>query len=344
MRIVQVTSGREPKYGAYVSMMTLAEELRAEHHDVRFVALKEGPITADLVSRGFHVDLIPAKAKVDPVCISRLAKNFRGADVAQFHLSTACVNGGLAARLAGIPGFGTVHGMSGKLSFVTCSRLIAVSAAVKEHMTEQGLKDERIEVVPNGVRPRAHLPREEALRHLGLDPGRRWFGFVSRLTALKGPELALRAFAAAAADLPDWSVFLAGDGPMASELQHLALSLEIGDRVRFLGFRRDVDAAWDAMDVFLFPSQKEAMGLVAVEALMAGKPVIASDVDGIPAVVGEAGACLPINVEAWAHELVRWGRDESLRDATKPLTQAQAAQYSSLRMRELTEHAFLRAL
>ena len=79
----------------------------------------------------------------------------------------------------------------------------------------------------------------------------------------------------------DWSLDLVGDGPLDHEVRSLAQRLGLGDRVRFLGFRRDVSALIAASQVFVLASRSEAFPYTILEAMRAGLPVVASDVGGI---------------------------------------------------------------
>lgn len=107
---------------------------------------------------------------------------------------------------------------------------------------------------------------------------------VSRMAPGKGVDVLLRAHARLGRDA---LLVLAGDGPDVDRCRALAGELGLGERVRFLGLRRDIDAIFAACDVAVVPSRApEAFGLAVVEAMAAGKPVVVSDCGAMPELVG----------------------------------------------------------
>jgi glycosyltransferase involved in cell wall biosynthesis len=110
-------------------------------------------------------------------------------------------------------------------------------------------------------------------------------GTVSRITPMKGVEYALHAVAKLADTHPGLRYLVVGDGDALEACQALARQLGITDRVIFAGYREEVGRYLAAMDLFLFPSLKEAMGIALVEAMALGLPIVATDVGGIPEVI-----------------------------------------------------------
>ena len=127
--------------------------------------------------------------------------------------------------------------------------------------------------------------------------------FVGRLTEQKRVALALEAHAAMLATRPELCLTIVGDGPARAELESRVGALGSGDRVRFLG-QLPPAAAAEALgraDLFLFPAEQEGLGLAAVEALMAGVPVVACrDGGGIGDIMEEPGAGLLVEPTAAA--------------------------------------------
>ncbi|MGY1640759.1 glycosyltransferase family 4 protein [Geodermatophilus sp. SYSU D00703] len=116
--------------------------------------------------------------------------------------------------------------------------------------------------------------------------------FVGLLVRRKGVHVLLEAMARAA--LPaDVTLQVAGDGPERPRLEATASRLGLHDRVTFLGFRRDVPRLLGEADAFVLPSAMEQQPLVLIEALGAGKPVIATDVGGIADMIAGAGIVVP---------------------------------------------------
>lgn len=297
-RILKVCSAREAIYGASLSMITLAEALRAAGDHVEFVTFGRRMLGHALEARGFCVHRVSnrlGKLDLGTVLAIRAAARAMRADILHGHLSTACIAAGLAARLARLPGVVTAHGMSSHASFRTAHRIIAVSHGVKRHLVGQGLRPERIDMVHNGThRPAdfAHCQSEE--------PGVRVLT-VARLTPAKGIAEGLRAVAAVAPCNPGLTYTLVGDGEGRREFEDLAHRLRLGERVRFVGYCEDVWPHLARADLFLFPSRKEALGISVIEAMLAGLPVVATSVGGVPEVVGDAGILIPLD-DAFAME------------------------------------------
>jgi glycosyltransferase involved in cell wall biosynthesis len=145
----------------------------------------------------------------------------------------------------------------------------------------------KVKVVYLGVpleefsRPRSVEEIAEARRELGIAPGEFAVGTVTRLHDSKGNSYLVDAAASVVAERPAARFFLVGEGPLLPDLQAQAARLGLGDRFVFAGFRRDVAAALSAFDLSVFPSLWEGTPITAFEALAMGKPIVATDADGL---------------------------------------------------------------
>ncbi|MBS1708428.1 MAG: glycosyltransferase family 4 protein, partial [Armatimonadetes bacterium] len=303
LKVVQVCSARNSTYGAVASMMTLCHELVLRGHAVSFATFKGRGLGAHVKSLGYPDTEFPVRFKVDPIAVVQIARWMRREqfDIVHCHLSTSSTNGSLAAKLARVPSVATVHGLSGKMSFVAADHLIAVSGEVRRHLVTQGMSEAKISVVHNGI-PVGHKPTEEeragarAALRLPLDVP--IFGTTARLTPLKGIDQALHAARRVVDDVPRAMFVVFGDGASKAEYVEMARSLGLSDNVLFAGYRSDVRDLLPALDVFVFPTLKEAMGIALVEAMAAGVPVVANDVGGVPEVVREGTGFLVTPGEA----------------------------------------------
>jgi len=291
--VLQVCSARESIYGAAQGLMSLAKAQRSTGKEVRFVSFAGKKFGGQVRSHGFDVDEVRVRSKIDLLAVVQIARlvKARGIDIVHTHLSTSSVVGGLAARMAGVPCVSTVHGMSGKMSYFPANHLIAVSQGVKKHLEAQKVRAEKISVVYNGLDTAfCPLPREEARRRLGIRSEIPIVGTVSRITALKGIDDGLRAFARLRGEFEGLRYLIVGEGNALAASLELAESLDVADSVDFVGYRHDVATYLSAMDVFLFPSLKEAMGIALIEAMACALPIVTTNVGGIPEVVSpEAG-------------------------------------------------------
>lgn len=157
------------------------------------------------------------------------------------------------------------------------ARLVAVSDAAADSFRDAGLTPAMLATIRNGIAPRAAVgTRGEARRALGLAADAPLFLTVARMTAQKGHDVLLEAFARLAEEKPDAALLLAGDGPERARLAGLAARLGIEGSVRFLGRRDDVPDLMAAADFLVLPSLFEGLPLALLEAMAARLAVIAT--------------------------------------------------------------------
>lgn len=277
-------------------MLTLCQELRQFGHEVSFLTFRGRGLSHDVERLGYQNNEVAVRAKIDPLAILRMAKVIRElkADIVHTHLSTSTINGSLAAHLARRPAVATVHGLSGKLSFLPATHLICVSNDVRRHMLDQGVSASKLSVIHNGIVNIPTLSQAESRAILGVPLDRKIIGTTARLTPLKGVHHALHAMRHIVDDVPDTLFLVFGDGECRAEYEQLTQDLGLRDHVRFFGYREDVRQLLPALDLFVFPTLREAMGIAVVEAMTAGLPIVATKVGGLPEVVPpDAGILVP---------------------------------------------------
>ena len=204
-------------------------------------------------------------------------------------------------------------------------RIVALTEVDRQQMIRHYGDLAPIVVIPGGVdlerfRP---LDRDSARAALGLAPSARVALFVGRIQRLKGLEVLLRAFARL--DVPDAQLLVVGGRPGSghesreiTRLQHLAVKLKIDERTRFVGAvaHEELPTYYSAADVSVMPSSYESFGLVAVESLACGTPVVATRVGGLTSIVrdGETGLLVPWrDADLFAEHLGRILQDDALR-------------------------------
>ncbi len=197
-------------------------------------------------------------------------------------------------------------------------RIVTVSGALRQDLLRLGVPPEKVVPIYNGIDTRRFAyvrnPEVRARKRaeLGLADNRFVVGTVARLIPSKGVGFLLGAVSRVLARIPGAVFLIVGDGPQRQELEGMAGRLGIGEAVRFLGFREDVPELLAAFDLFVLPSLSEGMAITLVEAMAAGRPVVASKTGGMVEVVedGKTGLLVPPgDSEALAEAILRLHRD-----------------------------------
>lgn len=176
--------------------------------------------------------------------------------------------------------------------YTSATRLITLSGAFRDVLVnDYGIPENRIHVVPGGVDVTKFRPvsnRIDARNRLGWPTGKKIILCVRRLVRRMGLENLLHAFASIAAASPDALLVVAGRGPLADELRGQAAALGMGNRIHFAGFLPDADlpTAYTAADFSIVPTETlEGFGLITLESLACGTPVLVTPVGGLPETV-----------------------------------------------------------
>lgn len=236
----------------------------------------------------------------DPLLLVRLARTLR-ADIVHTHLVHADVYGGLAARLRGTRLVSTKHNDDpfrvGPFRFVErglshlADRVVTITDALHRFTVERvGVPADKVETIHYGLDgvPEAWgvNPRD------GVPDSARVLLAIARLTDQKGIDVAIRALA----ELPhDTVLVVLGEGPERAALLRLAQELGLAQRVFLLGRVPDVGAWLGRATLLVHPARWEGFGLAVLEAMLAGLPVVATNVSALPELVvdGETGLLVP---------------------------------------------------
>jgi glycosyltransferase involved in cell wall biosynthesis len=203
----------------------------------------------------------------------------------------------------------------------TATALVAVSPEVRDDLVGLGVAPaEKFTVIRLGVEleqrvDRSPEARARARRMLGIAPERFTVGWVGRMTAVKRPDDIVTAFKRLRDRGADACLCLVGDGPDRERMERLAHELHVVRSCLFLGYQDDVAPFYAAFDALVLPSANEGTPVSAIEALAAGRPVVATRVGGVPDVVrdGVDGYLVdPGDVEALADRLGRLAADPEL--------------------------------
>lgn len=177
----------------------------------------------------------------------------------------------------------------GKRIIYNASGHIAITADEVSQFQRYGVHPNRVTVIPNGIDIKNYLSKDDAdFRNKYELSNHSFILFVGRLNPIKGPDLLLDAFCYLKDE--DYHLVFAGpDEGMLPMLKDMVATHNIEDRVHFIGFLRDKDKshAYHAADFLVIPSRQEAMSIVALEAGIAGTPVLLTDCCGF----GEVAHC-----------------------------------------------------
>ena len=224
------------------------------------------------------------------------------------------------ARLLGVPVLVARRNVSGPyaerprpiVSAIHAAERLAVlatanSSAVAAETVRRGVPRERVQVIANGYDPVSNppLPSQDVVV----------LGYVARMRPEKGHRRLLAALAALDSATP-WRVDLAGDGPIEAEIVAEARRLGLDDKVRFLGAVDDVRGFWSGCDGALLLSDHEGSPNALIEAAGMGRPLLATDVGGIPEFVDEKIGILvsPNDAAGLVAALRRLIEDRALRE------------------------------
>jgi glycosyltransferase involved in cell wall biosynthesis len=286
--------------GSERHLLTLLPALAERGLDVRFLGLDDPGRAPDPFYAALTVpyERLSARRDVDPRLALRVRRVVRSADLVHTHLVHADVYGALGARTL----VSTKHNddpfRAGAFRFVEralarrAARIITITQALARFQVERvGLPPGKIEVVHYGL--------DDLPPAWGVNPAdavaadARILLAVSRLEHQKGVDVAIEALRAVREDHPRAELVILGEGPQRAELERLAESLDVP--VHLPGRVPDVAAWLRRADVFVHPARWEGFGLAVLEAMLAGLPVVASDVSSLPELVvdRETGLLVP---------------------------------------------------
>ena len=287
-------------------------------------------------------EISPLRDLVATLRLARLIRRERP-DILHTHTAKAGTVGRVAALLAGrrkppivvhtfhghvLRGyFGPVRSLFFRLLERWLARrttaLVAVSPQVRDDLVSLGVAPaERFVVIRLGIEldERVAGPqngRLESRRYLGIPPDRFAVGWIGRMTAVKRTDDVLVAFKQLRDAGVDACLCMVGDGPDRVQLERRAHELGVVKETLFLGYQEDVAPFYAAFDALVLPSSNEGTPVSAIEALAAGRPVVATRVGGVPDVVqeGEDGFLVePGATGELADRLARLAGDPELRE------------------------------
>jgi glycosyltransferase involved in cell wall biosynthesis len=288
--------------GAQEHLFSLMTRLDPARYDASVVALSGGSAVRKLERHGFPVTIIddPDDASAVRALTAHLA--LVRPDVIHTHMYRADVIGTKAVLALQAAGHrrpyivSTVHSSRVRsaedreiLRQLTphMDQLIAVSRSIVRKIAAEDRIGAPVRLIYNGVdlqrfEETAPAPLRE---EYGMEPGSHIVGVVARLEPEKGHQTLIEAWPTVLRSCPDAYLLIVGEGSRRDFLEQWAAAHRVAHRVIFTGRRDDIPAVTAALDVAVLPSWREAQGLSILEAMARSRPVVASDVGGIPEMI-----------------------------------------------------------
>lgn len=292
--------------GGERQLLWLAMELERQGHR-SYVAARPGEPLAERARRNAlpTVSCAPA-GEADVVAALRLRRAMRllTVDLVHAHTGHAAALAMLAALGHRVPvvvsrrvDFPLRQNAATRWKYSRASAVIAVSCAVRDVLVRSGVPADHVTVVHDGVDlTRQIVPAPpELLATLGVPPGAPLAVQVAQLVPHKDPVTFVRAIAVARARVPGLHALLVGEGEERAEVERTIRQLGLEGVVHLTGYRTDADSLIARADVVVLSSREEGMGSVLLDAVMLGRPVVATHAGGIPEVIedGTSGLLVP---------------------------------------------------
>ena len=317
--------------GGQKNLLSLARSLDKTRFEVAVCSCDNGPLVDELRKDGIEHFPIPFSKKINLKIVRKIAKfqKSKRFDIIHTHGGVSGFYGRLAACRCRIPVIiHTLHGIHYlhyrnallKCFFVLLERyfsrftdaLIFVSNADKQKGQKYKLAPgKKMHMIENGIDFSGLSLRANQIENghdFGITSAQPIVGTVARLHRQKGLSYLIKAAKKLSQAYPKVKVMIVGEGPQRHKLERLSKSLDLLDTVQFLGERKDVIRIFSLFDVFVLPSLWEGLPYVLMEASALGKPIVATDVDGVREVIRnkETGILVPSrNPEKLAEAVIK---------------------------------------
>jgi len=276
--------------GAERAFVDLCRALAARGVEVQAICRRASRAQERLADvHGLILTPVQVRGGWDPFCrraVRRCLKDF-GSSIAHVHMARAASLGGQAARQLGVPVVTKLHNYVKLKYYRNVDWFNVTTESQRDYLLANGIPGNRISVIPNFSALVPAKPSEAG----AAGPPMRWLAY-GRLVHKKGFDQLLRAFAALHQDQPTARLILAGDGEEAPRLRALAAELGIEASVEWPGWVTDVGALLAEADVFVLPSRDEPFGIVVIEAMASGIPIVATRTHGPREILDETTAHL----------------------------------------------------
>ena len=277
MRVVQImlSSGFG---GAERSFTDISAYLKQLGHEVLAIGLKTSKSLDKLQSSGVKIQRVSCYGSWDIFTIRSLRKilsKFKP-DIVHCHLARASYLGGSAARDLGIMVVAKTHNLVNPKYYKNIDMIVVTTEAQRRHLEAAGVSTHRLRKIPNF----SSIKSRPLKKPISEEDGLLRLTALGRFVKKKGFDTLLEAFALLNKKELNIKLIIGGDGPEKKALKQLAMDLDIDDKVEFVGWVEDVAEFLSGSDLFVLPSREEPFGIVILEAMAAGIPIVTTKTQG----------------------------------------------------------------
>jgi L-malate glycosyltransferase len=300
----------------------LAEHMPRDKVRTYFAVNPDSRLMRDAKELGIECLPVRTRASYDVPAVLTLAKYIRelGIDIVSTHSGRDAWLGGMAAKLAGVKCVRVRHLQTPFASPFSYRHLTdeitAISVGVREYIASRGVNIDKIRLIYTGIDTNHFQKGESSLREeFGISKDTFLIGIVAILRGAKRHKDLIDAVKKLSSKY-DVKLVIAGEGPQWENLQNKIKESGMAEKVIMTGFRTDTVNILSALDLFVLPSNMEALGTALLEAQSCGVPVIGSRVGGIPEALEENGSGLLFeceNVDDLAQKIEKFITDKEFR-------------------------------
>lgn len=289
--------------GAEVQAFSVIKGLnKMPYIKMRVIIFNDDILSSKISEEGVQTDIVDEKKENFITMILHVYNILkeREIDIIHTHGYKETLIGGVVSKLLNIKlvrthhGKGMIHGSKSHRfielineKYLT-SKLISVSYELKDILIKNKIKENKIKVIHNGIKAESVSPsNNEKVIRLQLQIGYDTLvvGTIGRIVSIKGHKYFLDGAKRVLDDNKEIIFVIVGNGPLINQMKKYAKSLCIDKYIRFTGFRDDAIDILNMFDIFVLTSLHEGIPITLLEAMCLGKPIIATNVGGIPEVI-----------------------------------------------------------
>ena len=348
-------------HGATQLFYTILTRLDPERARGRLCILKGRHPAAERFEEAGHAPIFLGRSKWDVRALPDLIRLVRALEIDVLHLHTMkpYLLGRIAAAVTGCRAIvhfhdtndpGRVLGPVQRALVPWTDRALAVSPEVERFAHRAyAIPEDRLRVLSNGVNVERYRSASRAdgrrLRKAWSVPAEApLIGVIGRMREDKRRGRMIKVLPELLSECPDVRVVFVGDGPTREKCEELAHAYGVEDRVVFTGYREDIPAVLQAVDMAAITSEMEGQPITILEALSAGVPIVAFAVEGVPSTIGGGQGGLVVergDLNAFREALVRLIRDEALQERLSRVARERAEDFDAASYVDRLEEVYL---